>query len=130
MRLNSAQRGSVDLSTIPLRQVERIEVLRGGGAARFGSDAEGGVISITTRKPRRAREPAADASLSAGTHETLGGDVALSGGGERAQALATYSRLRSDERLSTSSSSRRRAARPAVARGGADRRASRRRTRA
>ena len=49
VRLNSAQLGSVDLSTIPLRQVDRIEVLRGGGSARFGSDAESGVISITTR---------------------------------------------------------------------------------
>ena len=95
VRLNTAQRGSVDLSTIPLRQVERIEVLRGGGSARYGSDAEGGVISITTRKPESA-EPSADASLSAGTLGTLGGDLALSGGGERAQALATFSRLRSE----------------------------------
>jgi len=95
VRLNTAQRGAVDLSTIPLRQVEKIEVLRGGGSARYGSDAEGGVISITTRKPEDA-EPSADASLSAGTHSTLGGDLALAGGGERAQALVTYSRLRSE----------------------------------
>ncbi len=95
VRLNSAQRGAVDLSTIPLRQVERIEVLRGGGSARFGSDAAGGVISITTRTAESA-EPAADASLVAGTHETLGGDLALSGGGERGNVLATFSRLRSD----------------------------------
>ncbi|MGH7290574.1 MAG: TonB-dependent receptor, partial [Myxococcota bacterium] len=79
VRLNSAERGAVDLSTIPLRQVERIEVTRGGGAARFGTGAEGGVISITTRKPTPGRS-SADASLSAGTHGTLGGDVALSGG--------------------------------------------------
>ena len=95
VRLNSAQRGAVDLSTIPLRQVEKIEVLRGGGSARFGSDAEGGVISITTRKPESA-QTSADASLSAGSDSTLGGDIALSGGGESAQVLATYSRLRSD----------------------------------
>ncbi len=95
VRLNTAQRGSVDLSTIPLRQVERIEVIRGGGSARFGSDAEGGVISITTRKPESA-QTSADASLSAGSDSTLGGDIAVSGGGERAQGLATYSRLRSE----------------------------------
>ena len=95
VRLNSAQRGAVDLSTISLRQVEKIEVLRGGGSARFGSDAEGGVISITTRKPESAQR-SADASLSAGSDSTLGGDIALAGGGERAQVLATYSRLRSD----------------------------------
>ena len=95
VRLNSAERGAVDLSTIPLRQVERIDVTRGGGAARFGTGAEGGVISITTRKPSAA-QPSADASFSAGTHGTVGGDLALSGGGERAQGLATYSRLGSD----------------------------------
>ncbi len=95
VRMNSTQRGSVDLSTIPLRQVDRIEVLRGGGSARFGSDAEGGVISITTRKAESA-EPAADASLSAGSHDTLGGDIALSAGGERGQVLGTFSRLQSD----------------------------------
>ncbi|HXZ86737.1 MAG TPA: TonB-dependent receptor plug domain-containing protein, partial [Myxococcota bacterium] len=51
VRLNEAERGGVDLSTLPLRQVERIEVLPGAGAQRWGSDAVGGVISITTRRP-------------------------------------------------------------------------------
>ncbi len=95
VRLNSAQLGSVDLSTIPLRQVERIEVIRGGGSARYGSDAEGGVIAITTRKPE-SEALGADASFSAGSQSTLGGDLAISGGGERARGLVTYSRLRSE----------------------------------
>ena len=45
-------RGSVgtDLNTIPLAAVERIEVLRDGAAAQYGSDAIAGVINIVLKK--------------------------------------------------------------------------------
>ncbi len=41
-------RGSsgVDINTIPLRAIERIEVLRDGAAAQYGSDAIAGIINI------------------------------------------------------------------------------------
>lgn len=39
-----------DLNTLPLDAVERIEVLRSGGAAVYGSDAIAGVINVITRK--------------------------------------------------------------------------------
>lgn len=77
VRLNSARSGSVDLSTLPLRQIERIHVVRGGGAARYGSDALGGLISITTRRPEE--EAGADVSALAGTLGTLGADALLYG---------------------------------------------------
>lgn len=94
VRLNSGQRGAVDLSTIPLRMVERIEVVRGGGAARFGSDAVGGVISITSRAPD---EPGtADVSGTAGDYGTLGADGLLSLGEDGLDGVLGYSRLRSD----------------------------------
>ncbi|HTO70355.1 MAG TPA: TonB-dependent receptor [Myxococcota bacterium] len=95
VRLNEASRGAVDLSTIPVRQVERIEILRGAGAQRYGTDAVGGVISITTRKPEAAEE-SADASFSVGRYGTLGGDLSVSAAGESARGLASYTRLRSD----------------------------------
>jgi iron complex outermembrane receptor protein len=95
VRLNSSARGAADLSTIPLRQVDRIEVIRGGGAARFGSDAVGGVILITTRSATDVGLHG-DASLSAGEQTLRGGDVALSGAGERGGLLVTYSRLSSE----------------------------------
>jgi outer membrane cobalamin receptor len=44
IRLNTAQGGSVDLSTIPLAAIDRIEVIKGGHSALLGSDAIGGVI--------------------------------------------------------------------------------------
>ena len=42
-----------DLNTLPLDAVERIEVLRSGGAAAYGSDAIAGVINVITRKDFR-----------------------------------------------------------------------------
>ncbi len=45
---NSVGRGSagVDLNAIPAASIERIEVLRDGAAAQYGSDAIGGVVNI------------------------------------------------------------------------------------
>jgi iron complex outermembrane receptor protein len=42
--------GSVDLNMIPMAAVERIEVLKDGASAIYGSDALGGVVNIITRK--------------------------------------------------------------------------------
>jgi len=48
---NVVGRGSVpvDLNTIPLAAVERVEILRDGAAAQYGSDAIAGVINIVLR---------------------------------------------------------------------------------
>ncbi|HEY0972866.1 MAG TPA: TonB-dependent receptor [Solimonas sp.] len=40
----------VDLNTIPLAAVERIEILQDGASAVYGSDAIGGVVNIILRK--------------------------------------------------------------------------------
>ncbi len=50
--LNEVDLSGADLSSVPLAQVERIEVLRGGGAVRYGNGAVGGVINIITRRAR------------------------------------------------------------------------------
>ena len=41
---------SVDLSSIPFNSIERIDIMLDGGSAVYGSDAQGGVINIITRK--------------------------------------------------------------------------------
>ncbi|WP_392565395.1 FepA family TonB-dependent siderophore receptor [Utexia brackfieldae] len=40
-----------DSNWVPVEQVERIELLRGPAAARYGSGAAGGVVNIITKKP-------------------------------------------------------------------------------
>jgi iron complex outermembrane receptor protein len=42
--------GAVDLNTIPISIIERIEVLKDGASAVYGSDAIAGVVNIITRK--------------------------------------------------------------------------------
>lgn len=51
IRLDSAQSGVVDLSTIPADLLERIEISRGGGSVQQGTGAMGGVINFVTRRP-------------------------------------------------------------------------------
>jgi outer membrane receptor protein involved in Fe transport len=41
---------SVDLNSIPVAAIERIEVLKDGASAVYGSDAIGGVVNIITRR--------------------------------------------------------------------------------
>ena len=93
VRLNSAHRGAVDLSTLSLRTIERIEVIRGGGSARYGSDAIGGVIVMTSRRPEGT---GVDVSGIVGDLRTLGGDALVSLRGENLRTALSYSRLRSD----------------------------------
>ncbi len=72
--LNGVFAGTVDLSTIPIDDIEHIEVLRGPFSAIYGSGALGGVISIVTRR----RAPAT-ATISGGSFGLLG--LGLAGGG-------------------------------------------------
>ncbi|MDR2409836.1 MAG: TonB-dependent receptor plug domain-containing protein [Bacteroidales bacterium] len=50
---NSGADAAVDISTIPIKNVERIEVYRGYIPVRFGGTFIGGVINIVTKKPRK-----------------------------------------------------------------------------
>lgn len=45
-----AASGAVDLNIIPMGAVERIDILKDGASAIYGSDALGGVVNIITKK--------------------------------------------------------------------------------
>ena len=77
VRLNTAQSGTVDLSTIPVALIDRIEVSRGGGSLVAGSGAIGGVVNVVTK--RGDGRPHASASFSAGSFGTFEGSLSQSG---------------------------------------------------
>lgn len=54
--LNRGKSGTVNLSTIPLGTVERIEVYRGVAPLRFRTTAVGGVINIITKEIKTKRQ--------------------------------------------------------------------------
>lgn len=54
----------VDLNSIPAAAVERVEVLKDGGSAIYGSDAIAGVVNIITRKKYSGTEAAAEYGVS------------------------------------------------------------------
>lgn len=49
--INNAHSGYVDLNTIALENIDRIEVMRGAASGLYGSDAMGGVVNIITKRP-------------------------------------------------------------------------------
>ena len=82
--LNIAAGGGVDMSTLPIGDVERVEVYRGSSPLPFGESALGGIISITTRTPGQAR---AARGPGPGSFGTMFGDVT---GGGRVGRLRLY----------------------------------------
>lgn len=83
--------------SLPLNNVERIEVVRGPASVLYGSDALGGVINIITRKLVGAQE--VDYTFSYGTHDSF--QHRLRAGGSRGPLTfyATADKRQSDGHL-------------------------------
>lgn len=85
-RLNNDQglpsgKGSVDLRMIPsLKNIARIEIVRGGGSALYGADAVGGVVNIVTKKGLRQQTTI---DVNAGSWGTYNYEAATEGSDER-----------------------------------------------
>ena len=69
VRISEYEQQTVNWSAIPLASIERIEILRGGGAVLYGSGATGGTINIITKAaPRNARSAMLGAGVA--SHDT------------------------------------------------------------
>ncbi len=68
LRINSPANGGTPYENIPLRQIERIEIVPGPLSSVYGSDAIGGVIQIFTRRGADG----ASARVEAGSYGTRG----------------------------------------------------------
>jgi len=49
-RLNDVDLAAIDFTAIPLKNIERIEIIRGGGSVLYGDGATGGTINIITKQ--------------------------------------------------------------------------------
>ena len=87
--------GSVDLNSIALAVVERIEVLKDGASALYGSDAIAGVVNITTRKDFDGIEARAYYGESGhGDGRMQSYDASFGAAGERTRVSASLSYLK------------------------------------
>ncbi|WP_157271410.1 TonB-dependent receptor domain-containing protein [Azohydromonas aeria] len=77
VRVDSQSTGGPQWEQVPIEQIERVEVLRGPGAAVYGSDAIGGVVQLFTK--RGAGPARLSAGVSVGSHDTRQVRAGLSG---------------------------------------------------
>src|SRR5512132_4116453 len=79
---------SVDLNSIPTASVERIEVLKDGASAVYGSDAIAGVVNIITRKGFKGTEASAFGGVSQhGDGQTYDLNVTTGQAGDRGNVV-------------------------------------------
>ena len=77
-RINQADLSGVDWMLIPLEDVQRIEIVRGGQASiLYGDNAAGGVINIITKQGTSGLK--AGANVAAGNYGTFNGGAYVSG---------------------------------------------------
>lgn len=55
-RVSGRSGAFTDISRFSLRDIERVEIVKGPGAALYGADAIGGVVNIITRRPKEKLE--------------------------------------------------------------------------
>lgn len=77
--INEKDLSAADLSTVPLSNISRIEVIRSGGSVLYGPGAVGGVVSITTRRPEPGQTHA-EAGVKIGSYGTRAVRAAVEGG--------------------------------------------------
>src|SRR5213083_2289038 len=78
----------VDLNAIPTAAIERIEVLRDGASAQYGSDAIAGVINIVLKQQTERLELSSTAGTTPGG--TAFGDITDKHDGDQVKADANY----------------------------------------
>lgn len=74
-RVNNTQSGEVDLTTLPVEGIDRVEIVRGGASALYGADAVGGVINVITKTRGVSEGMTADMKVLSGSYGTREGEI-------------------------------------------------------
>ncbi|MFN9471143.1 TonB-dependent receptor domain-containing protein [Acidovorax sp.] len=77
VRIDSQSTGGAAWESVPLAQIDRIEVLRGPAGAVYGSDAMGGVVQIFTTRGEQGVAPYVGVGI--GSHRTTKVEAGVSG---------------------------------------------------
>lgn len=72
--------GSFDFSRVSAAEIDRVEIVRGGQSALYGSDAMGAVVQIFTRRAAASDAPRLMGSVEGGSFDTWRGHVRVAGG--------------------------------------------------
>jgi vitamin B12 transporter len=75
--------GAYDFSRVSASEIDRLEVVRGGQSALYGSDAIGSVVQVFTRRAAPGDAPQLIGSLEGGSFDTWRGDASILGGAQR-----------------------------------------------
>lgn len=90
--------GQSDLSTIPLAIIERVDILKDGASATYGSDAIAGVVNLITRKNYEGAQVGIQYGQfepGDGSNTTL--DFTIGAAGERTSGVVSVSYTKQDE---------------------------------
>jgi iron complex outermembrane receptor protein len=80
-KVNSIDISGPDWIQIPIKTIDRIEVLRGAGSVLYGDNAVGGVINIITKKGKAGFSGKTNTEL--GSYRTYQENIELSGGQDK-----------------------------------------------
>jgi len=93
-KLNDIELTSIRWSSIPMDSIERIEIVKGGGAVLYGAGAAGGTINIITKKS--GKHSKGIVSLDLGSYDARELQLSLGSKGELTGMHISASRLESD----------------------------------
>ena len=79
-QLNTAFDSSVNWDTIPMSEIERVEIVRGAGSSLYGGHAVAGVINIVTKAQAKDGALHGRAETKFGTNQTWQRSLSVTGG--------------------------------------------------
>lgn len=98
--LFSSLTGVYGLEQIPSNMIERVEVMRGGGSALYGSSAIGGTINVITKEPKTSMAEMSHTTTSVGLTGAMENSTTLNASlvsASRRAAISVFAQSRSGD---------------------------------